>query len=169
MKTTSELAFEKFLTENALPFERIEEQQTPRPDYVVQIGDLEILFEVKEIAEDENFTMEPMKVYSRIMGDHVRSKITESRRQLQYGAKQGIPSVLLVYNNLDACHLFGTEDHDFVAAMYGEYTLMIDVESMKQVDAFHGRNKSLAADDGGWRAFKPLVDDFVIRPDGSLV
>jgi hypothetical protein len=71
MKTTSELEFEKFLTENGLPFERVEEQQTPRPDYLVQIGDLKFLFEVKEIAEDENFTMEPMKVHSRIMGDHV--------------------------------------------------------------------------------------------------
>ena len=143
MKTTSELEFEKFLTENGLPFERVEEQQTPRPDYLVQRGDLKLLFEVKEIAEDENFTMEPMKVYSRTMGDHVRSKITESRRQVQYGAKQGIPSVLLVYNNLDPFHLFGTEDHDFIAAMYGEYTLMLDIKRMKRLDAFHGRNKSL--------------------------
>ena len=27
----------------------------------------------------------------------------------------------------------------------------------------------VAADDGGWRAFKPLTDDFIMRPDGSLV
>jgi hypothetical protein len=26
----------------------------------------------------------------------------------------------------------------------------------------------VAADDGGWRAFKPLTDDFVMRPDGTL-
>lgn len=24
-------------------------------------------------------------------------------------------------------------------------------------------------DDGGWRAFVPLTDDFIIRPDGTLV
>ena len=24
-------------------------------------------------------------------------------------------------------------------------------------------------DDGGWRAFKPLSDDFIMRPDGTLV
>ena len=53
------------------------------------------------------------------MGDHIRSKIAEARRQVQYGAKQGIPSVLLVYNNLDPIHLFGTEDQDFISAMYG--------------------------------------------------
>ena len=26
----------------------------------------------------------------------------------------------------------------------------------------------VAADDGGWRAFKPLTGDFFMRPDGSL-
>lgn len=37
------------------------EEQTPRPDYLVEIGDAKVLFEVKEISEDENFTMEPLK------------------------------------------------------------------------------------------------------------
>jgi len=96
MKTTSELQFEKFLDENRLSFERVEEQQTPRPDYLVQIADAKVLFEVKEISEDENFTMEPLKVGSRTVGDHIRSKIAEARRQVQYGAKQGIPSVLVI-------------------------------------------------------------------------
>ena len=41
---------------------------------------------------------EPMRVYGRIMGDHIRSKIAEARGQVQFGARQGIPSVLLVYN-----------------------------------------------------------------------
>ena len=27
----------------------------------------------------------------------------------------------------------------------------------------------VAADDGGWRAFKPLTGDFHMRPDGSLI
>ena len=142
MKTTSELQFEKFLAENRLPFERVKEQKTPRPDYLLQIGDTKILFEVKEISQDENFTTEPLKVYSRTMGDHIRSKISEARRQVQYGAKQGIPSVLLVYNNLDPIHLFGTEDQDFISAMYGAYTVAIDPKTMKTVDYFHGRNKS---------------------------
>lgn len=26
-----------------------------------------------------------------------------------------------------------------------------------------------AIDDGGWRAFKPLCDDFIIAPDGTFV
>lgn len=141
MKTTSEREFERFLAENGLPFERVEEQPTPRPDYLVQIGDAKTLFEVKEISEDENFTAEP--VYRRTLGDHIRAKIGEARRQMQYGAKQGIPSVLVIYNNLDPIHLFGTEDQDFITAMYGAYTVVFDPERMKIVDHFHGRNKSL--------------------------
>jgi len=143
MKTTSELQFEQFLNESNLPFEHVEEQQTPRPDYLVLIGGTKVLFEVKEISEDENFTMEPLKVGSRTVGDHIRSKIAEARRQVQYGAKQGIPSVLLVYNNLDPFHLFGTEDHDFITAMYGAYTVAIGRESMKAVDYFHGKDQFL--------------------------
>jgi hypothetical protein len=143
MKTTSEMEFEKFLTENALSFQRIEAQASPRPDYLVQIGEIEVLFEVKEIAKDENFKTGHLQVSSRIMGDHVRSKISEARKQVQFGARQGIPSVLLVYNNLDPIHLFGTEDQDFISAMYGAYTLTIDLESMKAVDSFHGKNRSL--------------------------
>ena len=27
----------------------------------------------------------------------------------------------------------------------------------------------VAADDGGWRAFKPLTGDFIMSPDGSFV
>lgn len=27
----------------------------------------------------------------------------------------------------------------------------------------------VAADDGGWSAFKPLTGDFIMRPDGSFV
>jgi hypothetical protein len=27
----------------------------------------------------------------------------------------------------------------------------------------------VAADDGGWRALKPLTGDFIMRPDGSMV
>jgi hypothetical protein len=141
VKTTSELAFEKFLAENGLSFQRVEEQATPRPDYLVQVGDMKVLFEVKEIAEDKH--TEPLKVHSRTVGDHIRSKIDLARRQIQYGANQGIPSVLLVYNNLDPIFLFGTEDHDFISAMYGEHTIAIDRESMKVVDSYPGRNWSL--------------------------
>jgi hypothetical protein len=143
MKTASEAAFETFLGDNKLSFQKLEEQDSPRPDYLVQIGDLKVIFEVKELAEDKNFKTEPLQVSHRILGDHIRSKISDARKQVQFGARQGIPSVLLVYNNLDPIHLFGTEEPDFISAMYGAYTVLIDRGSMRAVDYFYGEGQSL--------------------------
>jgi hypothetical protein len=144
VKTKSEAEFQKFLTENNLSFEKVKEEDSRRPDYLVDIGNSQLLFEIKELAEDDNFTTEPLVVYSRIVGDHIRRKIADARKQVQFGAKQGIPSILLIYNNLDPIHLFGTENFDFIAAMYGEYTIVLDRESGKQLDAYYGRKNSLA-------------------------
>jgi hypothetical protein len=151
MKTTSEKAFEQFLAENKLPFEKIEEEDSPRPDYVVEIGDLKVMFEVKELAEDENYGLaDPRKPgipsYKRTIGEHVRKKIKAGRRQARHASAQGIPAVLLIYNNIDPAFWFGTEDHDFITAMYGEYTLLLDRSGKGIVDAFHGRNQSLRQD-----------------------
>jgi hypothetical protein len=151
MRTTSEAVFEGFLTANQLAFEKIQEATTPRPDYLVHSGDLKLIFEVKELAADENFrdidhpASPVIRVHSRIVGDHVRRKISEAKKQIQYAAKQGVPSILLIYNNLDPLHLFGTENGDFITAMYGEYTLLIDKTTKKTLgEPFYGRNQSLS-------------------------
>jgi hypothetical protein len=99
-----------------------------------------VYFEIKQIDEDANFRR-PGGVSSRTVGDHVRSKINEARAQMQAGAALGIPSVLLIHNNLDPLQLFGTERHDFIAAMYGEMTVVL--KSGKIVDSFQGRNSTL--------------------------
>jgi hypothetical protein len=46
-----------------------------------------------------------------------------------------------IHNNLDPLQLFGTERHDFVAAMYGEMTVVL--QSGKIFDSFQGRNSTL--------------------------
>jgi hypothetical protein len=145
MKTKSEEAFEKFLNDNGLEFEKIEEDDSPRPDYLVKIDTCKIVFELKELAEDKNFKTEQFSLSKRIIGDHVRKKIHVAKKQIQFAAKQGLPSVLLIYNNLDPFHSFGTEDMDFISAMYGEYTLVFDKTHGKISDSFHGLNQSLAA------------------------
>jgi hypothetical protein len=106
--------------------------------------DISLAFEVKELSEDEDFKTEPMTISSRTVGDHVRRKINDAKKQIQFAAKQGIPSVLLIYNNLDPKHMFGTENLDFISAMYGEYTLLLDKKTGEKLDAFQGRNRSLA-------------------------
>jgi hypothetical protein len=137
MKTTSELAFESFLGENSLTFEKIEEAKEDgarRPDYLVQIGDIKLMFEIKGL----NFAGG-----NRTIGDHVRRTINEARGQVRYATEQGIPAILLVYNNLDQLFSSGIEDHDFETAMYGERTLLLDPGTGSTVDAFHGQNQSM--------------------------
>ena len=81
MKTKSEGLFEGFLATNNLPFEKIKEEDTPRPDYRVSVGGCVIIFEIKELAEDGNFGVVKDPVYphikssSRTLGKHIRRQI----------------------------------------------------------------------------------------------
>ena len=149
LKTKSEELFEAFLTANNLPFEKIKEGTTPRPDYLVSVGDTKITFELKELTEDEHFGVvkDPayphMTSHSRTLGDHVRRRIEGSKKQIQYGAKQGIPSVLLIYNSVDPMQMFGTELMDFSAAMYGAYTILLNRETSAASDWFNGKDQML--------------------------
>lgn len=150
MKTKSERLFEEFLATNNLPFEKIEENTTPRPDYLVSAGGSGVIFELKELAEDEHFGIIKDTAYahikssSRTVGDHIRKRIESSKKQIQFGAKQGIPSILLIYNNIDSVFQdFGTEPMDFAAAMYGAYTIVVNRENGSSSDWFNGRDQML--------------------------
>jgi hypothetical protein len=148
-KTLSETFFEQFLSNNGIPFEPVPVADSPRPDYTVGGGTSwgPVVFEVKELAEDDDFGQGPLRVGTRKVGDHIRAKIRESRRQIQFGAKQDIPSILLIYNALDvAFHLFGTEDHDFRAAMHGDWTASFGKVSRQILDVGYGRNRSFRED-----------------------
>jgi hypothetical protein len=151
MKTKSEDLFEKFLATNNLLFEKITNQEHTRtPDYRVSVGGSEVIFEVKELAEDENFGVVKDHAYphikssSRTLGDHIRRRIESSKKQIQFGANQGIPSILLIYNNIDPVFQdFGTEPMDFTAAMYGAYTILINRENRTASDWFNGKGQML--------------------------
>jgi hypothetical protein len=149
MRTKSEELFEGFLVQNSLSFEKIKEEASPRPDYLVTVGDVQLVIEVKELSEDDNFgvikdpSMPHVSSNWRIAGDHVRRRIEGSRRQIQHGANQGIPSILLIYNKLDPVFQFGTQDLDFTTAMYGECTVLIDINTRQMSDRFNGKNQAL--------------------------
>jgi hypothetical protein len=52
--------------------------------------------------------------------------------------------VLLIYNDLDRVfQTFGTADIDFIAAMLGEYTILIDTKTHKPSEVFNGKKQSL--------------------------
>jgi hypothetical protein len=147
MPTHSEEVFEKFLRANNIPFEKIEEvnqKGARRPDYLVDIGSSKLIFEVKQLGGDDE---EPVLVGSWISvpGDQIRYWINHSKKQVQFGANQGIPSMLLIYNNLDPVfQLRGTDEFDFRTAMYGELTKLIDRTTRESSEFFHGRKNELA-------------------------
>jgi hypothetical protein len=138
MKTKSESLFEDWLSLNGLTFQKIEVAASPRPDYLVSFGAHKGIFEVKELSEDGEFGIikDPanphIKTSSRKVGEHVRRRINDSKKQVKYGASIGLPSVLLIYNALDPVfQSWGTEHRDFIAAMYGDYTILVDLEAGK--------------------------------------
>ena len=105
-----------------------------RPDYLVQVGDCKLIFEVKQLES----------TFRGVPGIHVRSAIQRSRRQIPYGAEQGVPSILLIYNMIDPVfQLSGTDDLDFETAMYGKKTILIDKNTRESSGLFNGRDDSL--------------------------
>jgi len=139
-KTKSEVLFESFCDANRIPWEEVPRGPNPTPDYVVTLHGEYVYFEIKQINEDDAFDT-AKGLSSRTVGSHIRTKIAESRKQVQPSAKKGAPSILLVYNNLDPLQLFGTESHDFVSAMYGEMTVTLKGREID--DSFYGRNSML--------------------------
>lgn len=144
-KTYSEALFERWLDDNGLPWRPIAIAAGRTPDYRVTVAPgSDVIFEVKEITG--KWDGSPGAVHSRIVGKHVRSKIAKSRGQLQDSSAQELPTVTLIYNALDPMQWFGTEDHDFEHAMYGDRTVRIDNRSGLIVDSFHGDNKAFQAE-----------------------
>ena len=140
--TTSERLFERYCDLHGLSFERVAEGASPTPDYLVVLGGVPTVFEIKQLDDDESFSSVRA---TRTLGDHVRAKINEARGQVRSAAQRGSPAILLIYNNLDPLQAFGTEQHDFVAAMYGEPTVTVSVETGAILDSYEGRNKSFRA------------------------
>lgn len=146
IKTEAETLFEEFCHSNSIVCEKVIEGSEPTPDYRVVVNGQNTVVEVKQIDKDDDFRSES-GVSTRTVGSHIRNKIHDvrKRKQIKAAANLGIPAILLVYNNLDPMQEFGTGSHDFIAAMYGELTVVLNPDTNKITDSFHGRNRSLAA------------------------
>ncbi len=140
VKTKAEIVFEEFCNLNSIRWEKIKEGESHTPDYKIYLGGELVFVEIKQIDKDENFGTESS---SRTVGSHIRRRIHSARKQVQAGSNEGAPSVLLVYNNLDPWQGFGTEQHDFIDAMYGERTVVFDKDKNTITDSFQGGNRSL--------------------------
>ncbi len=143
-KTISEQIFEDFCAQNRVDFQRIPESSEKTPDYHIQIDGAAIAVEIKQLEKMSGFNT--LGVSSRTVGSHVRKQISEARGQMQSAAKVGIPSILLIHNATDPLQLFGTEQHDFICAMYGDLTIRIGLRDLRKSESFHGRNAKIRFD-----------------------
>jgi hypothetical protein len=139
-RNKSELLFEGFCQHHGLDMSPIAIGPNPTPDYHVRFGEAVVFVEIKQIESEGGINRDGAS--SRIVGDHVRRKIVEARKQVQAASRAGYPTFLLIYNMVDEpFQSFGTERHDFIAAMYGEHTVRL---SDGKVDgSFHGKRSEL--------------------------
>jgi hypothetical protein len=144
-KTKSELLFEAFCIHHALPWVPIAPDTTSRPDYRITVGAVDIAAEIKQLDELTGFNQGG--VSGRTVGDHVRGAIKSARYQIRWADQSGIPGLLIIYNARDPFQMFGTEEHDFTTAMYGELTVNVSIISGSHSPMFHGRNAKLRTDD----------------------
>ncbi|WP_311295065.1 hypothetical protein [Xanthomonas sp. WCS2018Cala2-20] len=140
-RTVSEQVFETFCAHHRLDCKRIAETSTRTPDYHVWLGSTVVAVEIKQIESTRG--IDPNGGWSRTIGWHVRQKISEARAQLRVAASAGMPTVLLIHNTVDPFQLFGTEQHDFLSAMYGELTVRIDTSGKAASSLYHGRHAAL--------------------------
>jgi hypothetical protein len=138
--TASEQLFEQFCDCHGLPYRRLKAGHSPTPDYELTVGATIVRVEIEQIETEVG--IEPLGVSTRTVGNHVRKKISDARRQVKASCEAGFPTILLIYNLVDEpFQSFGTEPHDFLAAMYGEYT--VKLENSRPTQTFHGRNSKL--------------------------
>jgi hypothetical protein len=142
-KTVAESVFEEFCYSNDIAYEKITEGPEPTPDYKLMLNSVPIVVEVKQIDNDEDFNFKGGHS-TRTLGSHIRNKIHDvrTRGQLKSASTDGIATILLVYNNLDPSQMFGTDPQDFIWALYGELTEVLNPKDLKIEDSFHGRNSS---------------------------
>ena len=141
IKTVSEEVFEEFCVNNGIVFGKIPEnlmRNVKTPDYEVTTNNQKFIFEIKQLDKDVRCSDGS---WSLTPGELIRRVTTKKNRQVKESATNGLPTILLIYNHFDLYfQTLGTDQHDFVAAMYGDMTMSIDKASMQIVDSFHGEN-----------------------------
>ena len=140
-QTPGQKRFEAFCRAHALAWKRVPCGQERTPDYEIDFGGHVVYFEIKDITVDDQFT--PSSGV-RIVGKHVRSQIERAREQILTAARKRCPAVLLIFNAVDPyAQAFGTEDHDFITAMYGEVTMAVNTTTNAVVESFFGKDHLL--------------------------
>ena len=134
----SERLFADFCSSNHIACDRVPTGPGKIVDFEITISGSRIAVEIEALEKMVGWN--PDGCSTRTPGAHVRRKIEEARKQIQEAAASGRPTILLIYNAVDPKQQFGTERHDFLAAMYGDLTWQFDAHGVSGL--FHGRSSA---------------------------
>ena len=86
-------------------------------------------------------------------------------------AKSLLSQELSRYRELPYAELFSLIDHSETLERAAPSGVIYQIEMQVFVDDVPLQTLRVmgSIDDGGWRAFSPLSDDFILAPDGSFV
>lgn len=129
MPTRSEKLFERFCSERSILFRSVAVGSEKTPDYDLEINGQLIAVEVKQLDRDEQAWSNEGKVKESctIPGEHIRRKINRAGPQLRARAAEGYPSILVLYNNIYRIVGLFSEPYDFLVAMYGLQSIVMEV------------------------------------------
>ena len=132
--TESEIKFEQFCNAHKIKFDKIDTGQSPTPDYDIFVNSQKIVVEVKELqANDEDkkalqdieIQKSAIWVIHRV-GDKIRYKLGDAKRQLEGRAKGICPSMLVLYDDRPF-PVRGIFSYEILVAMYGWETIDLHI------------------------------------------
>lgn len=139
----SEIKFKEYCVHHKIRCEKIPETNESTPDFLININGIDVYVEIKQIDENKGFLGDGSvnsRIVGKLVGNIIKNKST--KKQMKYASLRNSPAILLIYNNLDPLQLFGTEEHDFVHAMFGKYSVQINRETHECSQPFYGEDKS---------------------------
>ncbi len=151
MLTEAESLFEQFCDERALPFRRLPEGDSTIPDYELQLRDVTVAVEIKQLdpnVDDQehaaNFENRETRARFISMG-RVRQKLRVGAKQLKSYTKKNFPGIVILFDTMGPT---GCLDPMCIAySMYGENQTPQPIATDRQDDPWIARLSS-----GGKRA-----------------
>jgi len=146
--TISEKLFEQFCRENNIQFSRLLPDGNKTPDYEINLGDQHIILEIKEFAlnNEEKIAINDFKKKrfsswgSSKVGNRIRYKIDDSKRQIERLASGKCPAILLLYD-ARPFPIKGTSPYEIEVAMYGWESIDLHVPENLEKPVRFGKHR----------------------------
>jgi len=127
-ETASEKLFEEFCRLTGIPCSRVATAAVRTPDFVIELGGMQVICEVKQIDPNDEDLQELAELRSgvgagRYLPNRLRAKLKNVSAQLKNASESGRPTLLVVYDNTP---FKGYTDHaDAVQAMFGRNSVRV--------------------------------------------